>query len=207
MFCRTCGAQIADTSQFCPSCGSAQDPSIGAAPPRAPRSRNWFRRHPIVTVLLGLIVLSVVVSVAADAISSGSDFRYPHGSDVDTFNRRVFQIDTAWEHLRKTGNACAPNATAPSCFNSAITSSNIEPATLELRSQVHQMKGYVDAGPCRDALVQLEGGLASFQQALAAWRSDIATNASVPVMAKNATATRKAWDAAAGAENAATAAC
>jgi hypothetical protein len=53
--CKSCQKQIDDKAKKCPHCQSDQ--------------RSWFRRHPIITGLIGLFVIGMVISAA----SGGSD--------------------------------------------------------------------------------------------------------------------------------------
>jgi len=97
--CEDCGHQVSTEAAACPSCGRpmkaasaptppgveptrpilpGQQPAAPAQPttpnpPATPKKKNWFRRHPILTVILGVIVLGIIGAAA----SSGNK---KHGS-------------------------------------------------------------------------------------------------------------------------------
>lgn len=64
--CKSCMSQIDSKATKCPKCGSDQ--------------RSWFRRHPILTGLLGLFLLGIILA----AIGSGSKSGTNSGSATTT---------------------------------------------------------------------------------------------------------------------------
>jgi hypothetical protein len=75
VFCRSCGKGLPDGSIFCPSCGAEQgaaQPTTTKPTPVAVKRRNWFRRHPILTGLFGLVILLIVLGIATGGNSSKS---------------------------------------------------------------------------------------------------------------------------------------
>src|SRR6266446_10200345 len=56
--CKSCQAEIDEKAKKCPHCRADQ--------------RNWFRRHPILTVLLALFVLGICGSIAGGSSKSTS---------------------------------------------------------------------------------------------------------------------------------------
>jgi Host cell surface-exposed lipoprotein len=84
--CEDCGHDVSTTAAACPNCGkptnAALEPTPASAsapaqtgfvtsPPTASK-RSWFRRHPILTVILALIVVGAISSAASKGNSSGS---------------------------------------------------------------------------------------------------------------------------------------
>jgi hypothetical protein len=75
--CADCGREVSTEAAACPNCGrpmnattaptppAAQQRSATAAQPPQPKQKNWFRRHPILTIILGLIVIGAISSAAA----------------------------------------------------------------------------------------------------------------------------------------------
>jgi hypothetical protein len=81
MYCVSCGNELPAGSLFCPSCGAAQATGQRPAgvPGAAPAKRyNWFRRHPILSGLLGLVVALIVVGVVTGGNSGKSSSSTPH---------------------------------------------------------------------------------------------------------------------------------
>jgi hypothetical protein len=75
MYCVSCGKELPPGSPFCPSCGASQTTGQrpAGAPGAAPAKRhNWFRRHPILSGLLGLVVVLIVVGIVAGGNSGKS---------------------------------------------------------------------------------------------------------------------------------------
>ena len=76
MFCRSfSGKELPDGSTFCPSCGAAQgaaQPSVTTPAPVAVKRRNSFRRHPILTSLVGLVILLIILGTQTGSRSGGS---------------------------------------------------------------------------------------------------------------------------------------
>lgn len=57
--CKSCQTQIDEKAKKCPNCRADQ--------------RGWFRRHPILTVLLALFILGVVGGIAGSGKSKSTD--------------------------------------------------------------------------------------------------------------------------------------
>jgi hypothetical protein len=75
VYCVSCGNSLPDGSTFCPSCGASQTTGQrpGAAVPGTPAKRhNWFRRHPILSGLLGLVIVLIVVGIISGGNSGKS---------------------------------------------------------------------------------------------------------------------------------------
>jgi len=85
--CEDCGHQVSTEAAACPSCGrpmnaapaptptSVQPPPpivppqqqpAAPAQPTIPKRKNWFRRHPILTVILAVIVLGIIGAAASN---------------------------------------------------------------------------------------------------------------------------------------------
>ena len=86
--CEDCGREVSTEAAACPNCGrpmsaaattptstAAQpsQPDTGAPPPKT--KKNWFARHPILTVILAVIVIGIIAAAA-----SGGNKK--HGSGV-----------------------------------------------------------------------------------------------------------------------------
>ena len=72
--CKACKSEIDPKATKCPKCGADQ--------------RIWFARHPIWTVILGLILLGIIGSIAGGGKSSNSN----SGSNNNTNNTSQQQL-------------------------------------------------------------------------------------------------------------------
>lgn len=84
MFCQKCGKEIADTSQFCPNCGTA----VNTAPPAAKASvsasqllekaKTFFLAHkvPCLSAIVALLVLIVLFTPVGKQMLMSKEERY-----------------------------------------------------------------------------------------------------------------------------------
>jgi Host cell surface-exposed lipoprotein len=72
--CEDCGHDVSTEAASCPNCGRPMIPA--PAPPLPPQpanpNRSWFRRHPILTVILALIMVGVIGSAISNENSGSS---------------------------------------------------------------------------------------------------------------------------------------
>jgi hypothetical protein len=89
MQCRNCGTQNNDGAAFCVSCGasladepSAAEEGVPVAEIRSAKKRNWFRRHPVWSIVIGLLLVLVVAGIATGGGSGSSSTRGTSGQPV-----------------------------------------------------------------------------------------------------------------------------
>jgi hypothetical protein len=97
--CEDCGNQVSTEAVACPNCGRpmkaapAPEPAYAApaiwpppqpvvsTQPAGPKQKNWFRRHPVLTVILAVVVLAIIGAAASNGSGKGSG-----GSDAVSVN-------------------------------------------------------------------------------------------------------------------------
>jgi hypothetical protein len=92
MFCTRCGRQLAESENFCPTCGNALRPSVGAAAPLMPK-QNRIAGH---IRLLGILWLAVSAfrMVPGLVITTMMESGFPfHGDrDIPPFVPRLLEM-------------------------------------------------------------------------------------------------------------------